>query len=64
MKRHLAILLLSSVLGPPALVQISLAQNQEVAVVVNPKNPVSTVTRAELRKIFAGEKRTWAGGFP
>ena len=62
MKRHLAILLLSSVLGPPALVQISLAQNQEVAVVVNPKNPVSTVTRAELRKIFAGEKRTWAGG--
>ena len=57
----MAILLLTSLLGP-ALVQISLAQNQDVAVVVNPKNPVNDITRAELRKIFAGEKRTWARG--
>jgi phosphate transport system substrate-binding protein len=61
MKKSMAILLLTSLLGP-ALVQISLAQNQDVAVVVNPKNPVNDITRAELRKIFAGEKRTWARG--
>ncbi len=29
---------------------------------VNPKNPVSDITKSELRKIFAGEKRTWPGG--
>ena len=57
----MAILLLTSLLGP-ALVQISLAQNQDVAVVVNPKNPVNDITKSELRKIFAGEKRTWARG--
>jgi phosphate transport system substrate-binding protein len=61
MKKSMAILLLTSLLGP-ALVQISLAQDQDVAVVVNPKNPVSNVTRTDLRKIFSGEKRTWAGG--
>jgi phosphate transport system substrate-binding protein len=61
MKKSMAILLLTSLLGP-ALVQISLAQNQDVAVVVNPKNPVNDITRTELRKIFAGEKRTWARG--
>jgi len=45
-----------------ALPQISFAQNQDVAVVVNPKNPVSNVSKSDLRKIFAGEKRTWPGG--
>lgn len=30
--------------------------------VVNPKNPVNDITKSELRKIFAGEKRTWARG--
>jgi phosphate transport system substrate-binding protein len=61
MQNFMAILLLSYLLGP-ALVQTSLAQNQEVAVVVNPKNPISNITKSELRKVFAGEKRTWAGG--
>ena len=61
MKTCMAILVLSC-LSTPALLQNSLAQNQEVAVVVNPRNPVSNLTRFELRKIFAGEKRTWAGG--
>jgi phosphate transport system substrate-binding protein len=61
MKRSTAILLLTSLLGP-ALAQISPAQDQDVAVVVNPKNPVNDITKSELRKIFAGEKRTWARG--
>ncbi|HMD18375.1 MAG TPA: hypothetical protein VKH18_17040 [Terriglobales bacterium] len=33
-----------------------------VAVVVNDKNPVTNVTTAQLRKLFAGEKHAWAGG--
>ena len=61
MKKSMTLLVLISLLGP-ALAQISPAQNQEVAVIVNPKNPVNTVTKSELRKIFAGEKRTWPGG--
>jgi phosphate transport system substrate-binding protein len=55
-----AILVLSCLLV--AVAQTSLAQSDAVAVVVNPKNPVSNVSRSELRKIFAGERRTWAGG--
>jgi phosphate transport system substrate-binding protein len=61
MKQFTKILLLIFLLGP-ALVQTSLAQDQEVAVVVNPKNPVTNVTRSDLHKIFAGERRTWPGG--
>jgi phosphate transport system substrate-binding protein len=61
MKTSIAIVLLACLSGP-ALVQISLGQTQDVAVVVNPKNPVSNLSRSELRKIFAGEKRNWAGG--
>lgn len=44
------------------LAQVSSPQNQDVAVVVNPKNPVSNLSGSELRRIFAGEKRIWAGG--
>jgi len=35
-----------------------------VAVVVNDKNPVTNVTTAQLRKLFAGEKHAWPGGLP
>lgn len=45
---------------PPSAV----TQDADVAVVVNLKNPVATLTVGELRKIFAGEKRTWPGGHP
>jgi ABC-type phosphate transport system substrate-binding protein len=61
MKTSKAILLLSCLLGP-ALAQVSIAQNQEIAVVVNPKNQVRNLTKSELRRIFSGEKRTWSGG--
>lgn len=63
MKTSMAILLVSGLLAG-ILTQTSLSQNQDVAVVVNPKNPLGNLTRSELRKIFAGEKRTWAGGLP
>jgi hypothetical protein len=38
------------------------AQNGAVAVVVSEKNAVHNLSVAELRKLFAGEKRVWPGG--
>ncbi len=31
----------------------------EVAVIVNPANPIDALSLADLRKIFAGEKQSW-----
>lgn len=39
-------------------------RRQDVAVVVHADNPVNVLSLAELRKIFAGEKRSWPGGAP
>ncbi|MFZ0321133.1 MAG: substrate-binding domain-containing protein [Candidatus Sulfotelmatobacter sp.] len=35
-----------------------------IAVVVNPGNPITNISRGDLRKIFAGEKRVWPHGEP
>jgi len=43
---------------------IAVAQTSAVAVVVNEKNPVTNLSTPELRKLFAGEKHSWAGGVP
>jgi ABC-type phosphate transport system substrate-binding protein len=40
------------------------AQSEDVAVVVNPDNPATSLSLVELRKIFSGEKRSWLGGVP
>lgn len=59
-----AILLLSCLAGLTS-VAPAIAQSPDVAVVVNAdNNKVSTITLAELRKIFIGERRFWAVGLP
>jgi len=35
-----------------------------MAVVVNPRNSQSSISKAELRKLFVGEKRYWPDGAP
>ena len=40
------------------------AQNGDVAVVVNQNNPISSLSRDEVRKLFAGEKQLWRPGLP
>jgi hypothetical protein len=40
------------------------AQANDIAVVVNSDNPVATLSMGDLRKIFAGAKRSWPGGQP
>ncbi len=36
----------------------------DVAVIVNPLNPVESISSADLRKLFAGEKQSWSGNQP
>src|SRR5215475_94122 len=36
----------------------------DVAVIVNPSNPVDSISFLELRKIFAGERQSWNSGLP
>jgi ABC-type phosphate transport system substrate-binding protein len=36
----------------------------DVAVIVNPLNPVESISSADLRKIFAGDKQSWSGNQP
>jgi ABC-type phosphate transport system substrate-binding protein len=38
------------------------AQQGDIAVIVNPGNPVDSITTADLRKLFAGDKASWGGG--
>jgi hypothetical protein len=45
-------------------IPLACAQGTDVAVVVNSNSTVTNVSSADLRKIFAGEKRTWPSGVP
>jgi len=47
----------------PGFAQAAEASN-DLAVVVNSRNLVSNMSEAELRRIFAGERLSWAGGVP
>src|SRR5215471_9724604 len=53
-----ALLLMTAATTPGA------ADEGDVAVIVNPDNPADSITSAELRKIFAGEKRSWNSNLP
>src|SRR5882757_1183002 len=61
--RYLAAAVLAGFLGSCSPSPVA-AQTVDVAVVVNPNNPVTNVTTIELRKIFAGEKHSWPRGLP
>ncbi len=39
-------------------------EDVEVAVIVNPANPIDALSLADLRKIFAGEKQSWGSPGP
>jgi len=43
---------------------IAAAQVEDVAVVVSSGNPAANISRSDLRKIFAGMKRSWPSGEP
>jgi ABC-type phosphate transport system substrate-binding protein len=58
--RSILILFLTFLAGlaftPSAVAQV------DFAVVVNPDNPISTVSRGDLRKLLNGEKHSWPSG--
>lgn len=62
MRTFLAILAISAISAIGT--GLALAQNGDVAVVVNEKNSVANLSISDLRKLFAGEKRSWPGGAP
>lgn len=43
---------------------VSAQQGGDVAVIVNPGNPVDSITTADLRKLYSGDKASWGGGLP
>lgn len=55
---------ISAVLLAAAATTSGAVDEGQVAVIVNPDNPVDSITSAELRKIFAGEKRSWTSSLP
>jgi phosphate transport system substrate-binding protein len=48
----------------PQTTQNDAAAKTDLAVIVNPLNPVDAITTAELRKIFVGEKQNWNSSLP
>jgi len=64
MHTKLTIVLVASWLAGLAGIASAAAQTDDVAVVVSEKNHIANLTKPELRRIFAGEKRSWAGGQP
>lgn len=39
-------------------------REDDIAVIVNPQNPVDSISSVDLRKIFSGEKRSWHANLP
>jgi hypothetical protein len=44
--------------------QESIKSTSDIAVLVNPANPVAGVSLAELRRIIGGDRRSWDGKIP
>jgi hypothetical protein len=60
-KNIIGVLLLISLTALPG-VLVAAAAAGDVAVVVSAKNPMTDLNSAEVRKIFAGERRSWPTG--
>lgn len=65
MKRYRTYLMAFAILVLAALASTTAAQQDiEVAVIVNPENPVSSISSADLRRIFSGDKQSWSNTLP
>jgi ABC-type phosphate transport system substrate-binding protein len=61
---RLAIALVVFWIAVSAAIPVCVAQTGDIAVAVNQNNPIDHLSVQDVRKIFAGEKRSWAGGSP
>lgn len=57
-------MLIAALVAAGDLLPRSQAQAGDVAVIVNPRNPVNNLTLDDLRKILSGGKRSWSAGVP
>ncbi len=64
MQARIAIALVGTWIAAQTGILPAFAQNTDIAVVVSSQNAVDNLSAAEIRKIFAGEKRSWAGNIP
>jgi len=66
MTRYRHFLILPAAVSLLLLASIAFAgpEQEDVAVIVNPQNQVDSITSAELRKMFSGEKRSWNSSLP
>ena len=64
LRTRLAIALSIIWIAGTAFIPVCAAQTGDIAVAVNQNNPIDHLSSQEVRKIFAGEKRSWAGGSP
>jgi hypothetical protein len=64
MKKKLRVLLWLGCLLGMSPGQPTPTPTRDIAVVVSPKNNVSGLSLADVRRIFAGEKGSWNGGRP
>ena len=65
MKRYRTYLMALAILVLAALASTTAAQQEiELAVIVNPENPVSSISSADLRRIYAGDKQSWSNTLP
>jgi phosphate transport system substrate-binding protein len=61
-KRSPVLLALLFVVAQAGVTVRTWAQSGDMAIVVNPDNPVAGISFSDLRRIFTGEKRSWPGG--
>jgi hypothetical protein len=59
-----AVVALAGMASPSSAVAQTSARSVVVAVVVSEQNPITNLSTLELRKLFTGQKHSWAGGLP
>ena len=59
-----AVVALAGMASPSSAVAQTSTRAVMVAVVVSEQNPITNLSTLELRKLFTGQKHSWAGGLP
>lgn len=64
MQARIAIALVGTWIAAQTGILPAFAQNADIAVVVSSQNAIDNLSASDVRRIFTGEKRSWAGNIP
>lgn len=64
MKDNAGLIALASVMLLVLASAVAAQQEEGMAVIVNPENPVTSISSTDLRSIFAGDKQSWSNNIP